>query len=83
MFITNNLDSFHLWWKKKLVKHQKVSKYYYQDCSLLKSAGKVFSLPASNLSISAFELAKSHFAAKSDGATPVVFFYIIFGCVVR
>ena len=31
MFITNNNASFHLWLKKKkkkLVKHQKVSKYY-------------------------------------------------------
>ena len=33
MFITNNHNSFHLWWKKNLVKHQKVSKYYDQDCS--------------------------------------------------
>ena len=33
MFITNNHDSFHLRWKKNLVKHQKVSKYYDQDCS--------------------------------------------------
>ena len=27
MFIGNNHASFHLWWKKNLVKHQKVSKY--------------------------------------------------------
>ena len=33
MFITNNHDSFHLWWKENLVKHQKVSKCYDQDCS--------------------------------------------------
>ena len=33
MFITNNNDSFHLRWKENLVKHQKVSKYYDQDCS--------------------------------------------------
>ena len=32
MFITNNHESFHLWWKKNLVKHHKVSKYYRQDC---------------------------------------------------
>ena len=31
-FITNNYDSFHLWWRKDLVKHQKVWKYYEQDC---------------------------------------------------
>ena len=30
MFIANNRDSFHLWWKENLVKHQKVSKYYDQ-----------------------------------------------------
>ena len=30
MFITNNCASFHLQWKEK---HQKVSKYYYPDCS--------------------------------------------------
>ena len=33
MFITNNHISFHLWLKKNFVKHQKVSKYYDQDCS--------------------------------------------------
>ena len=33
MFITNNHDSFHLWWEKNLVEHQKVWKYYDQDCS--------------------------------------------------
>ena len=33
MFITNNHDSFHLWCKKNLVKHQNVSKYYDQNCS--------------------------------------------------
>ena len=32
MFITNNCASFHLWWKKNLVKHQKVSKYYENYC---------------------------------------------------
>ena len=32
MFITNNKDSFSLRWKENLVKHQKVSKYYDQDC---------------------------------------------------
>ena len=30
--ISNNHNSFHLWWKKNLVKHQKVWKYYGQDC---------------------------------------------------
>ena len=32
-FITNNLVSFHLWWKENLVKYQKVSKFYENDCS--------------------------------------------------
>ena len=31
-FIINNQTSFHLWWKKDLVKHQKVSIYYHHDC---------------------------------------------------
>ena len=32
MFITNNHTSLHLGSKEKLVKHQKVSKYYEYDC---------------------------------------------------
>ena len=32
MFISNNRASFHLWWKKNLVKHQRLSKYYENDC---------------------------------------------------
>ena len=32
MLITNNSASFHLWEKENLVKHQKVSKYYENDC---------------------------------------------------
>ena len=32
MFVTDNHDSFHFWWKENLIKHQKVSKYYDQDC---------------------------------------------------
>ena len=34
MFISDNRKSFHLWWKENLVKHQKVSKYYKNDCRL-------------------------------------------------
>ena len=30
-FITNNKASLHLWWKKNLVKHKKVTKYYKND----------------------------------------------------
>ena len=32
MFITNNLASFHFWWKEDLDKHQKFSKYNDHDC---------------------------------------------------
>ena len=32
MFINNNRTSFHLWWKRNLVKDQKVSKYYENNC---------------------------------------------------
>ena len=32
MFIINNCASFHLWWKENLVIHQRVSKYYENDC---------------------------------------------------
>ena len=34
MFISNNRASLHLWWKENLEKHQKVSEYYENDCSL-------------------------------------------------
>ena len=42
--------------------------------SLLKSTGTVFHLSTSILSISAFKLAKSDFAANVDVSTPVAFF---------
>ena len=32
MFIANDHNSFHLWWQENFVKHQKVLKYYDQDC---------------------------------------------------
>ena len=32
MFISNNHTSFHLWGKKNLVKHRKVSKHYETVC---------------------------------------------------
>ena len=32
MFISKNHASFHLCWNQHLVKHQKVSKYYINDC---------------------------------------------------
>ena len=39
MLISNNLQSFHLWWKENLVKHRKISKYdetdYFHDILLL------------------------------------------------
>ena len=32
IFISNNRASAHLWWKENLVKHQRVTKYYENDC---------------------------------------------------
>ena len=32
MFISNFRASFHLWWKENLLKHQRFSKYYKNDC---------------------------------------------------
>ena len=32
MFMSSNLASFHLWWKKNLLQHRKVSKYYGSGC---------------------------------------------------
>ena len=32
LLLVSNLNSFHLWWKDNLVKYQKVSKYYDEDC---------------------------------------------------
>ena len=34
MSVSNNHALFYLWWKENLVKHQKVSKYYENDCSI-------------------------------------------------
>ena len=34
MFISNNRTLLHLWRKENLIKHQKVSKYYENDCLL-------------------------------------------------
>ena len=42
MFITNTHDSFHLWWKENLGRHQKVSKYYDQDCRLISDVENLF-----------------------------------------
>ena len=39
MFISNNRASFHLWWKEHFVKHQKVSKYYENDCRQIHNRG--------------------------------------------
>ena len=52
MFISNNLASFRLWWNENLVKHQKLSKYYESDCSLM-SYSKVSQkmLPLGNKSL--------------------------------
>ena len=34
MFVSNKRTSFHSRWKENLIKHQKVSKYYENDCLL-------------------------------------------------
>ena len=34
MFISNNHTLFYLWWKEIFLKHQEVSEYYENDCSL-------------------------------------------------
>ena len=39
MFISNNRTWFHLWRQESLVKYQKVSKYYANDC---RSASEYF-----------------------------------------
>ena len=40
-FITNNHASFHLLWKKNLLKHQKVSTYYEHGCSSIMTFNKL------------------------------------------
>ena len=42
MFISNNCVSFYMWWKEKLVKYQKVSKYYENVCRWLSQWWLVF-----------------------------------------
>ena len=59
MLISNNRASFHLWWKKNLVKHQKVSEYYENGCrrkngnqdssfDLVENFNKVFNFMSQN-----------------------------------
>ena len=43
MLATKNHASFHLCWKENLVKHQKLSKYYENDC--LKNFLLLFTAP--------------------------------------
>ena len=49
MFTSNNCTSFYFWWKKNLVKHWKVSKYY--DC---RSEEYLFESVISHLIVPAF-----------------------------
>ena len=58
IFISNNCPSFHLGWKKNLVKHRKVSKYYETDRDW---GGKVFiwNKPPQRLLAGSPELCKS------------------------
>ena len=39
MFININCASFHLWCKENLLKHQRASKYYENDCSCFVGCG--------------------------------------------
>ena len=32
MFVSNNRASFPMWWEENLIKYQKVSNYYQNDC---------------------------------------------------
>ena len=42
MFISNNRASFHFWWKENLVKHQNLTKYYENDCTVVPSTEGYF-----------------------------------------
>ena len=41
IFISKHCASFHLWGKENLVKHQKVSKYYENDCECIFKCEKI------------------------------------------
>ena len=62
MFITNNHESFHLWWKKNLVEHEKVSKYYDQDCRKL-----IFERFLLKLATESTYIFQSQFYKQTDG----------------
>ena len=49
MFISNNRTSFHLWRKENLIKNQKVSKCYENDCGWWDAPFMPWDLPVSNL----------------------------------
>ena len=53
MFINNNGAWFHLWRKENLVKHQKDSKHYENDCRLYYALNVVCSLLKVNSRITA------------------------------
>ena len=81
MFTANNQDSFRLWSKKNLVKHQKVSKYYCQDCTCTPLPANRFpnnilrNLPVCSLaSFSIVSLA--HFDNKPDYSRDLTIFMI-------
>ena len=57
MFITNNHDWFHLWWHENFFKHQNVSKYYDQDCSIIDKHDQAFW----SISITALQYLKKKF----------------------
>ena len=60
-FIRNNCVSFHLWWKKNLVRHQKVSKYYKSYCrstDYILSIKVITSIEAFNIYFSSWNFPK-------------------------
>ena len=62
MFISNNHKSFHFWWEENLVKHQKVTKYYKNDC--LKKFLSLF------MSISTAQVVKNVSVKRSEKQLP-------------
>ena len=44
MFISKNRALLHFWWKEHLVKHQRVSKYYENDCRVIYDSRKYWNI---------------------------------------
>ena len=68
MFISNNRASFHLWWNRNLLKHQKVSKYYESSYSYREKGNPLFAF-------NVIKLVLLYFCLLLD------FFYIFWNCI--